>query len=359
MSPRKRLHPKLPLVGTILVFLAACTITNFTFTLDSATLTVASGLNGTVTVTLDRKNNFAGPVNVTLNAVAPEEAGITMAAVTIAGSASTGDLTVAVADTVAAGTYTLTIMAAGSTNATAEFTLTVVEPASVRVLHGVSDAPAPVDVSVDGVEVLSSVEFKEASAYLPVAPGERAVSVALMTTGTPTPLLTETLTLEAGTSYTVIAIGTADPADAFDIEALVFKDDSAPRAGLFKLRVVQASTSVEAASPASAGVDVFLSFFGKSLPLLPTASFVYKDIVDVPKGAPTPLPLGSSYQVRAAPGGTTGIIYDSGEIDLEALGASGKALVAVAVNGAAPDLVTILVLTGDDLEPVLEFPTVP
>lgn len=70
MSPRKRLHPKLPLVGTILVFLAACAITNFTFTLDSATLTVASGLNGTVTVTLDRKNNFAGPVNVTLNAVA-------------------------------------------------------------------------------------------------------------------------------------------------------------------------------------------------------------------------------------------------------------------------------------------------
>ncbi len=356
MSPRKRLHPKLPLVGTILVFLAACAITNFTFTLDSATLTVAPGLNGTVTVTLDRKNNFAGPVNVTLNAVDPEEAGITMAAVTIAGSASTGDLTVAVADTVAAGTYTLTIMAEDSTSATAEFTLTVVEPASVRVLHGVSDASAPVDVSVDGVEVLSSVEFKDASAYLPVAPGERTVSVALTTGGTP--LLTETLTLEAGASYTVIAIGTADPADAFDIEALVFKDDSAPRAGLFKLRVVQASTEVEAASPASAGVDVFLSFFGKSLPLLPTASFVYKDIVDVPKGAPTPLPLGS-YQVRAAPGGTTGIIYDSGEIDLEALGASGKALVAVAVNGAAPDLVTILVLTGDDLEPVREFPTVP
>ena len=356
MSPRKRLHPKLPLVGTILVFLAACAITNFTFTLDSATLTVASGLNGTVTVTLDRKNNFAGPVNVTLNAVAPEEAGITMAAVTIAGSASTGDLTVAVADTVAAGTYTLTIMAAGSTNATAEFTLTVVEPASVRVLHGVSDAPFPVDVSVDGVEVLSSVEFKDASAYLPVAPGEHTVSVALMTTGTPTPLLTETLTLEAGTSYTVIAIGTVDPTDAFDIEVLVLEDDSAPGAGLFKLRVVQASTEVEAASPASAGVDVFLSFVGGQSQL-PPVNFVYKDIVDV--GAPTPLPLGSSYRVHAALGGTDRIIYDSGEIDLEAFGASGKALVAVAVNGAAPDLVTILVLTGNDLKPVLEFPTVP
>ncbi len=356
MSPRKRLHPKLPLVGTILVFLAACAITNFTFTLDSATLTVAPGLNGTVTVTLDRKNNFAGPVNVTLNAVDPEEAGITMAAVTIAGSASTGDLTVAVADTVAAGTYTLTIMAAGSTNATAEFTLTVVEPASVRVLHGVSDAP-PVNVSVDGVEVLSSVEFKEASAYLPVAPGERTVSVAL-TTGTPTPPLTETLTLEAGASYTVIAIGTADPADAFDIEVLVFKDDSAPGAGRFKLRVVQALTSVEAAGPAPAGVDVFLNFFGDPLPPLPAANFVYKDIVDVPEARPIPLPLGR-YQVRAAPGGTNKIIYDSGEIDLEALGASGKALVAVAVNGAIPDLVTILVLTGDDLTPVREFPTMP
>ena len=354
MSPRKRLHPKLPLVGTILVFLAACAITNFTFTLDSATLTVAPGLNGTVTVTLDRKNNFAGPVNVTLNAVDPEEAGITMAAVTIAGSASTGDLTVAVADTVAAGTYTLTIMATGSTSATAEFTLTVVEPASVRVLHGVSDAP-PVDVSVDGVEVLSSVEFKEASAYLPVAPGERTVSVAL-TTGTPTPPLTETLTLEAGASYTVIAIGTADPADAFDIEVLVFEDDSAPGAGLFKLRVVQALTSVEAAGPAPAGVDVFLSFVGG--PSSPAENFMYKDIVDVPKAAPAALPLGS-YRVRAAPGGTNKIIYDSGEIDLEALGASGKALVAVAVNGAIPDLVTILVLTGDDLTPVREFPTMP
>ena len=355
MSPRKRLHPKLPLVGTILVFLAACAITNFTFTLDSATLTVAPGLNGTVTVTLDRKNNFAGPVNVTLNAVDPEEAGITMAAVTIAGSASTGDLTVAVADTVAAGTYTLTIMAAGSTNATAEFTLTVVEPASVRVLHGVSDAPVPVDVLVGGVEVLSSAEFKDASAYLPVAPGERTVSVA---PPTGTPLLTETLTLEAGASYTVIAIGTADPEDAFDIEALVFEDDSAPDADLFKLRVVQALTSVEAAGPAPAGVDVFLSFVGSPLLPSPVENFVYKDIVDVPKAAPGPLPLGS-YRVRAAPGGTNKIIYDSGEIDLEAFGASGKALVAVAVNGAAPDLVTILVLTGDDLEPVREFSTVP
>jgi hypothetical protein len=116
--------------------------------------------------------------------------------------------------------------------------------AYVRVVHASPDAPN-VDVWVDGERALSDVPFTAVSDYLALPAGDYNVQVTA--TGSTDPVIEADLTLEAGTSYTVAAIGALA-----DISATVLTDDRAPADGQAKLRVFHASP----AAPASVDVAV-------------------------------------------------------------------------------------------------------
>ena len=118
------------------------------------------------------------------------------------------------------------------------------DEAYVRVVHASPDAPN-VDVWVDGERVLDDVPFTAVSDYLALPGGDHNVQVTA--TGSTDAVIEADLTLEAGASYTVAAIGMLA-----DISATVLVDDRAPADGQTKLRVFHASS----AAPASVDVAV-------------------------------------------------------------------------------------------------------
>lgn len=118
------------------------------------------------------------------------------------------------------------------------------DEAFVRVVHASPDAPN-VDVWVDGSTVLTDVPFTAVSDYLAVPAGDHNVQVTA--TGETDPVIDADLTLAAGTSYTVAAVGLLA-----DISATVLTDDRTPAADQSKLRVFHASPS----APASVDVAV-------------------------------------------------------------------------------------------------------
>lgn len=115
--------------------------------------------------------------------------------------------------------------------------------ASVRVVHASPDAPN-IDVWVDGEVALTDVPFTAVSDYLSLPAAAHQVQVTA--TGSPDPVIDATLTLEPGTSYTVVATGLLA-----DIEATVLVDDRAP-ADRGKLRFVHAAP----AAPDSVDIGV-------------------------------------------------------------------------------------------------------
>lgn len=118
------------------------------------------------------------------------------------------------------------------------------DQAFVRVVHASPDAPN-VDVWVDGSIVLTDVPFAAVSDYLSLPAGDHAIAVTA--TGATDPVIEADVTLSAGTSYTVAAIG-----PLAEISATVLTDDRAPTSGQAKLRVFHASPS----APASVDVAV-------------------------------------------------------------------------------------------------------
>lgn len=98
--------------------------------------------------------------------------------------------------------------------------------AKVRLVHAAPDAPA-VDVKTntpDGTAVFSGATFKDVTEYTAVPPG--AYTFVITPAGdTENAVVTfEPATLDAGTIYTVVALGTLDEEDAYDFGVRVFVD---------------------------------------------------------------------------------------------------------------------------------------
>lgn len=209
--------------------------------------------------------------------------------------------------------------------------------ASLRVLHGSPDAPA-VDVLVDGSPVLTNVPYKAASGYLNVPAG--GFDVAINVAGTSTTVLTLTgVNLTADTEYTVIAANTAA-----NLEALLLNDaNSQPASGELAVRVVHGA-------PAAPAVDVYVTAPGEDLanatPAVAAAAF--KDasgFLNLPAG---------DYRIRLTPAGATDVVYDSGTVPLAAGAELTIVALEAAANGASP--VTLVALTGDTANPLIEIP---
>jgi hypothetical protein len=161
----------------------------------------------------------------------------------------------------------------------------------VRAIHFSPDAPA-VDVLLDGTQVLSGVEYLQASDYLDVPAGDRTFRVEAV--GSNTAAIEATVPVADGVDYTLIAID-----NVASIEPLYLTDDnSAPAAGQSRLRVIHGAPGVGA-------VDVY--FAPAAAPVFNTPSlvnFAFGAVSTLPNngGNYIQVPAGN-YIVRVVPTG--------------------------------------------------------
>lgn len=146
-------------------------------------------------------------------------------------------------------------------------------PARVRVVHASPDAPS-VDVLADGEIAFSNIAFEDVSSYSALSAGSHLVQV--VPNGTTTPVvISETLTLNSNTDYTIVAIGQLSDSS---IEALVLQDDnSLPAVGKAHIRFVHASPNAPAVDIAVTGGPVLFSniAFGEVGAYLPVDAGIY------------------------------------------------------------------------------------
>lgn len=159
--------------------------------------------------------------------------------------------------------------------------------ARVRVVHASPDAPA-VDVFVDGTAALTNVAFFTASDYLDVPAGAHTLAVAPAGAGVAAAVITADVTLQAGTAYTVAAVG-----KLAEIKAQVYNDNlAAPAAGKAHVRVIHASPDAPAVAVKVANGATLIDSLA-----FPNAS----DYLPVDAG---------SYNLQVTPAGASDVVLD-------------------------------------------------
>ena len=108
--------------ATLSVTVTAAQAASFTLALSPTSVSVAQGASVTSTATVTRAGGFTGAVNL---AVTGAPAGVTVASVSIPGTATTGTLTVVASSSAAVGTYSLTVTGTGTGVANKTATLSV------------------------------------------------------------------------------------------------------------------------------------------------------------------------------------------------------------------------------------------
>ena len=123
--------------------------------------------------------------------------------------------------------------------------------AKVRVIHASPDAPA-VDVLVNGERAVEGLAFQSGTGYLDLEAGDYQFQVVPAGGEAEDAVIDANATLEAGTWYSVVAVGTLD-----SIEPLVVVDSiTEPAAGQAHIKVVHASPDAPAVDVAVAGGPV-------------------------------------------------------------------------------------------------------
>ncbi|MBO0783519.1 MAG: DUF4397 domain-containing protein [Ktedonobacteraceae bacterium] len=106
----------------------------------------------------------------------------------------------------------------------------------VRVIHA-SPFIGIADVFVDGQKLLSTFQFAAVTDYVPVPPGAHKVQISLVGKGINASIVTQELTVAAGTTYTVAALGS--DSNALSLQAFVDDNQVAPNKA--KVRFYQLS----------------------------------------------------------------------------------------------------------------------
>src|SRR6266513_4164729 len=121
-------------------------------------------------------------------------------------------------------------------------------PSFVRIIHA-SPFVGTADVFVDGSKLLGSFAFGAVTDYATVPPGPHKVQIALVGKGIGASALTETLTVNPGSAYTVAAIGT----QATNLSLQVFVDNNVLATGTTKFRVYELSPDAGSMTVAAGG----------------------------------------------------------------------------------------------------------
>lgn len=167
---------------------------------------------------------------------------------------------------------------------TATETETMAGEARVRVAHLSPNAPN-VDVLVDGSAALEDVPFGAVSDYLSLAAGAHTVEITAA--GDPeTSVFEGEVSLEAGTDYTVAAVGElGDDADQ-PFEPLVLTDDNElPGAETARVRAVHASPDAPAVDITAGDTVLFdgVSFGGSGAVEVPAGDYTVEIRGDTPE----------------------------------------------------------------------------
>lgn len=198
----------------------------------------------------------------------------------------------------------------------------------LQVLHASADAP-PVNVFVDGAEVLSGVDYKAGSGFISLDRGSYEVRVdGILPGGNATVIGPVDLTFEKGNIYTIAAVNNVAAIEPVVLEQ-PDEDVSAGSARLFVLHGV----------PGPLAVDVYVTAPGAALAgSAPVGTFDFKETL-----GPVEVAAGD-YQVRVTlAGDPTALAYDSGTITLN--DSDDLRLAAVPNTSAGPAAVTLVGLT--------------
>ena len=187
----------------------------------------------------------------------------------------------------------------------------------LQVLHAVADAP-PVQVLVDGVVALSSLDYGQGTAVQVFTPGSHTIEVQALTPGTPTTVIgPTTMTLAQDTDYVVVADGTVG-----SISAQTYPHDlTTVPAGSTKVQVLHSA-------PSAPSVDVYVTAPGAALSSSqPLGTIAYQGAI-----GPSIVPSGQ-YEIRVTPAGDPAtVVFDSGPTTFP----DGADLVIAAVTNTGP-----------------------
>ena len=109
-------------------------------------------------------------------------------------------------------------------------------PSFIRIVNASPDV-GTVDVFVDGKKFLGNETYASVTDYLQLPAGQHSVQVALIGKGIGARVITQKLSVQSGTAYTVAATGTR--ATGFSVQ--VFVDDNLMASGMAKFRIYQLS----------------------------------------------------------------------------------------------------------------------
>ncbi len=123
--------------------------------------------------------------------------------------------------------------------------------AFVRVAHAAPAAP-DVDVYVDGTKLLSSFTFGTVTDYVPLAAGQHEIAVTPAGKPVSDAVIKQSVSVSAGVSYTVAAIGDTDTTPSL----VAFVDDNSVASGMSKVRVYHLSSDAGPVSVATGGQTV-------------------------------------------------------------------------------------------------------
>ncbi|GMM66908.1 hypothetical protein MTsDn1_02020 [Alteromonas sp. MTD1] len=238
------------------------------------------------------------------------------------------DLLIAATNNVGTGDSPVTLLAADGTESFKVWDADAT--ADIRVVHGISDAPAVDVIANNEVLLVDGIQFPRTTDYLSVAPGDYLIDVVADADNSVVAVDDAELTLEVGMSYTAIANNTLAMAE---LDALA--DNTRAVATEARVRIVHAS-------PSAGNVDIYVTADGEIDAVDPAFADIAYSTEDLVETGYVSLAEGD-YVVTVTPTGTKTAAIETGVLSLE----NGEIYTAIALDGAMEgDLPQLALLDG-------------
>ena len=238
------------------------------------------------------------------------------------------DLLIAATNNVGTGDSPVTLLAADGDGS---FKIWDAEAgAAIRVVHGISDAPAVDVVANNEIVLVDGIQFPRTTDYLSVAAGDYLIDVVADSDNSVLAIDDAELTLEVGMSYTAIANNVLA---APELDVLVDMPRSVATEA--KVRIVHAS-------PSAGNVDIYVTADGEIDAVDPAFADIAYETGELVETGYVSFAEGD-YVVTVTPTGTKTAAIETGVLTLE----NGEIYTAIALDGAMEgDLPQLALLDG-------------